>query len=401
LTDVPIILRSEALSTGRSILLRAARGAPGDHEAIALQAEGPMKGEKRHSGRSFVPCILWGICAASVGCVTGGGDVQPEAPIPRELRMTTLPTYVIEPPDILVITTMRVVPKPPYHVQPLDGLFVQATNTLKEKEINGIYWIEPDGNLNLGLGYGKVRVVGLTIEEAQKAVAEHLGKILKSPNVQVSLGQSRAMQQIQGDHLVRQDGTIGLGVYGSVYVTGMTIDQARRTIEGYLGQYLQEPEIALDVYSYNSKWYYIIQDRAGYGQTILRFPITGRDTVLDALSNMGGTMYMSSNKHIWLARPNGQDPNNMQIFPVNWPALTQGGSPATNYQLMPGDRLFVQSNRFINANNRLSQFFAPINNVLGFTLLGSSTVSTVEGTIQQFQNGGLGGGGFGGIGGFR
>jgi polysaccharide export outer membrane protein len=161
----------------------------------------------------------------------------------------------------------------------------------------------------------------------------------------------------------------------------------------HLSESLLEPEISLDVYAYNSKWYYIVADRAGLGQTVIRLPITGRDTVLDAISQMLGTLFMSSNKHIWLARPNGEDPHNMQVFPIDWAAITQGGSPATNYQLLPGDRLFVQSNRLLNANNRLNQLFTPIERVFGFTLLGAATVSSVKAIGST--------GGAGGIGGFR
>ena len=356
---------------------------------------------KRWSGRRDLPsCLLGLMCLVGAGCAAHDASGPSEAPIPRELRMTTLPPYVIEPSDILIITTLSVVPKPPYKVQPLDALYIQVTNTFEGKPISGAFGVEPDGRVNLGIDYGTVNVVGKTLEEAQAAIQAYLAKnILKNPRVQVSLAQSRGKQQIQGDHIVRMDGTIGLGVYGSVYVAGLTLEQARRVVEEYLGQYLLAPEISLDVYSYNSKWYYLIYDRAGYGQTVVRLPITGRDTVLDAVSMMFGTMFMSSNKHVWLARPNGKDPNDMQMFPVNWPALTQGGSPATNYQLMPGDRLYVQSNPLLMANNRLNQFFSPIERVLGFTLLGSSTVSSVDATILQLKTGTVTG--FGGTGGFR
>jgi polysaccharide export outer membrane protein len=305
--------------------------------------------------------------------------------------MTSLPTYVIEPPDILLLNTMNVVPKPPYHVKPLDALVIQVTGTVKEKEIWGLYPVDPSGNVNLGIGYGTVQVSGMTIEEAQDAIKKHMDKILKTPTVQVSLGQSRAMQQITGPHLVRQDGTISLGTYGSVYLAGMTIDQARQAIETQLSDFILKPEVSVDVYVYNSKWYYVIVDRAGNGETVVRLPITGRDTVLDALSNVGGTGFFSSNKRMWLARPNGQDPNKFQMFPINLPALVQGGSPGTNYQLFPGDRLFVQSNPLIMANTRINQFWAPImstfNNVFGLTLTGSGAVGSVEGVALQFKNG--------------
>ncbi|HEY7159171.1 MAG TPA: polysaccharide biosynthesis/export family protein, partial [Gemmataceae bacterium] len=347
--------------------------------------------------RVLIRYMAWVICAAVLGCVNHNTTVPSDAPIPRELRMTTLPTYVIEPPDILIIRATNIVPKPPYRVQPLDALYIQASETLPDLPIRGAYGIEPDGNVNLGLAYGTVRVAGMTIEEAQEAIQKHLLKTLKETRVQVSLAQSRGLQQIQGDHLVRMDGTIGLGVYGSVYVTGMTLEQARLAIEMHLSQSLLEPEISLDVYAYNSKWYYVVLDRAGYGQTIVRLPITGRDTVLDAVSQMFGTFYMSSGKRIWLSRPNGKDPSKMQIFPVDWPALTQGGSPATNYQLLPGDRLFVQSNPLISVSNRMSQLFMPIERVMGITLLGAATVSSVE----AIKSAGGAGGGAGGVGGFR
>jgi protein involved in polysaccharide export with SLBB domain len=306
------------------------------------------------------------------------------------MHMTALPPYVIEPSDILLLNTMNVVPKPPYHVQPLDGLVIQVTGTVKEREIWGLYPVDPSGNVNLGIGYGTVQVAGMTIEEAQDAISKHIGKILKNPTVQVSLGQSRAMQQISGIHLVRMDGTISLATYGSVYVTGMTIDQARKAVEEHLSQFILKPEISLDVYVYNTKWYYIVIDRGGNGQTINRLPITGKDTVLDALSNVGGTGFVSSDKQIWLSRPNGQDPNKFQMFPINLPAIVKGGSPGTNYQLLPGDRLFVKANPFIAANTRINQFWAPImsefNNMFGLTLLGTSTVGAVEGVNLQFKN---------------
>ncbi len=347
---------------------------------------------RRHWGRIVLPCILCGICAVASGCGSGRCPCPAELPLPREKRMTTMPPYVIEPPDILIVQTMNVVPKPPYHLKPMDSLAIRVEGTVREREIFGLYPIEPGGTINLGgQGYGNVQVAGMTIEEAQTAIQNHLGKILKNANVQVSLGQSRAMMQISGIHLVRQDGTIGMGVYGSVYVANMTLDQAKQAIEEHLSQYVLQPEISLDVYVYNSKWYYIIEDRAGLGQTVMRLPITGRDTVLDAVSNMFGTFYMSSNKHMWLARPNAADPNKFQIFPINWPAVTQGGSVGTNYQLLPGDRLFVNSNPLIMANNRLNQFWAPImttfNNIFGLTLTGTSAVGAIEGVSLEFRNG--------------
>lgn len=345
-----------------------------------------MKMTRRQASAILVWCLIGGLGLAGLGCLGGGGSVEKDAPIPRELRMTTLPPYVIEPPDLLLIQTMRVVPKPPYHLQPLDAVYINLSNALPDLPLRGQFGIDPDGTVNLGPDYGGlVRVAGMTIPQAEAAVRQRLSTIVKSPQVMVSLAFSRGMQNIQGIHLVRMDGTVSMGTYGSVYITGMTIDQARRAIEQFLSQYVLDPEISIDVYSYNSKWYYIISDRGGFGQTVVRLPITGRETVLDAMSMMFGVPFYGSPRHIWIARPNGQDPNCQQIFPVDWLALVKGGSPATNYQLMPGDRLFIGANPLIAASNRLNQFFAPIERVMGFTLLGTSVVSSINGLVQALR----------------
>ena len=99
---------------------------------------------------------------------------------------------------------------------------------------------------------------------------------------------------------------------------------------------------------------------------------------------------LSSWGHMWLSRPNGDDPNKFQVFPINWPAIVKGGSPGTNYQLFPGDRIYVQSNPLIAINNRVNQIWAPVmatfNNMFGLTLLGTSTVGSIEGVSLEFRN---------------
>ena len=44
----------------------------------------------------------------------------------------------------------------------------------------------------------------------------------------------------------------------------------------------------------NSKVYYIITDGAGSGEQVFRFPVTGSETVLDAISQIGGLPPVSS-----------------------------------------------------------------------------------------------------------
>ncbi|MER3415696.1 MAG: ABC transporter substrate-binding protein [Gemmataceae bacterium] len=197
-------------------------------------------------------------------------------------------------------------------------------------------------------------------------------------------------QQVSGEHLVRPDGTIHLGMYGSVYVAGLTLDEVKKAVERQLSKYVKDPQVVVDVLAYNSKVYYVITDGAGYGEQVFRLPATGNETVLDAISQVGGLPAVASKKRIWIARPSPSDLGCDQILPVDWEAITQGGSTATNYQILPGDRIYVHSDHMIRFDTWVAKMVTPFERMFGFTLLG-------HGTIQNLRKGG-GSSGFGGAG---
>jgi polysaccharide export outer membrane protein len=295
----------------------------------------------------------------------------------KELAKVTLPAYVIEPPDILLIDALRVVPKPPFKIQSFDTLQVIVEGTLLEQPINGLYVVEPGGMLDLGPSYGKVMVGSLSLEEAQDAVFKHLKRVLKEPQVSLTLAQAAGQQQIAGEHLVGPDGTINLGTYGSVFVTGLTLNEAKDAIEKHLSEYLDAPLVSVDVFAYNSKVYYVVTEGAGYGDNVARFPVTGNETVLDAISQISGISRLSS-KDIWIARPAPSGVGCDQILPVDIDAVMKGGSTATNYQLMPGDRVFIAQDQWVAADSIIGKITAPFERIFGFTLLGTSLVQQIN-----------------------
>jgi polysaccharide export outer membrane protein len=284
---------------------------------------------------------------------------------------------VIEPPDILLVDALRVVPKPPFRIQSFDTLQVIVEGTLLEQPINGLYVVEPGGMLDLGPSYGKVMVGGQSLDEAQDSVFRHLKRVLREPQVSLTLAQAAGQQQIAGEHLVGPDGTINLGTYGAVYVTGMTLAEAKAAIEKHLGEYLDAPLVSVDVFSYNSKVYYVITEGAGYGDNVVRFPVTGNETVLDAISQINGLSRLSS-KDIWIARPAPSGVGCDQILPVDLEAIMKGASTATNYQVLPGDRVFIAQDQWVAFDSIVGKLTAPFERIFGFALLGSSTV-------QQFN----------------
>ena len=181
----------------------------------------------------------------------------------------------------------------------------------------------PEGTVYLGYRLRLLPCGRHDLEQAAAAI--QAGLRLNNPQVSVALGQFRGVQQVRGDHIVSQDGTITLGTFGCVSVTGLTISQAKCEIERHLSRWLLDPIVSVSVSGYNSKVYYVIADGGGFGQQVYRFPITGNETVLDAISMINGLPPVSSKRHIWLARPTPAQTQCYEILPVNWEAITEAG----------------------------------------------------------------------------
>lgn len=344
--------------------------------------------------------VLNGLCCVSAcallllsGCITGPAwhalfDPKPAAtPVYRdaasEAAKSSLPFYFLEPPDIINVEAIHLAPKPPYRLRVFDVIMVAVLGTPEGEPIDGFFTIEPGGTIQLGGSYGTVNVEGMSIEEAQAAIGEHLSVVgrIVAPIVSVRLQRMGDMQQISGNHTIGPDGYITLGSYGRVYVSGLTINECREAIEFYLSKHLDHPQVAVDIFSYNSKGYYVIFQSSGLGERVYKYPYTGNEHVLDAISNTEGLMPNSS-KRMWVARPVGNT-HKPVILPVDWVALTAYADPSTNYQLLPGDRVFVVEDRYLSLDNTLARVFAPFERIMGFTLLSASTATRLSGKVLQ------------------
>lgn len=296
---------------------------------------------------------------------------------PREKALASLPMYRIAPPDVLLIEMLKLVPLPPYRVEIFDVLQVEVIGTLLDQPIANFYLVEAEGTIDLGPAYGKVRVAGMTVEETRQTIAQHLMKFLRGPEVSVELAQASGTQPVTGQYLVAPDGTVNLRQYGMVYVAGKTVAETKVALQQHLSQFFDSPDVAVDVVGYNSKVYYVVTQGAGLGDNIVRVPITGKETVLDAIGQVGGLSQVSSKK-VWIARPAPGGAGCEQILPVDFVAITKGASASTNYQVLPGDRVFIAEDRIIALTTFINKATAPIQRLLGVTSLGVSTVRSAQ-----------------------
>ncbi|MDA7979178.1 MAG: polysaccharide biosynthesis/export family protein [Pirellulales bacterium] len=344
-------------------------------------------------------------CAAFFGPVPGANALQmpvPPADAPRELEKVVLPDYVLEPPDVLLVDLIRGNPLPPHLLVPNDLILAsieglpEAAPIIPPQDPNappsntvGLV-VQPGGIIDLGR-YGTTSVQGMTVDEAKEVVNEHLRQQVPTADVAVFTLQSSqdVIQQINGEHMIGPDGTVTLGSYGQVFVAGMTRGQAKQVIEEHLGHELENVEVSVDVFAYNSKVYYVIAEGSAAGDGVYRRPFTGNETVLDAISQIEGLLPQSSKK-VWIARPAPAGEMRQQLMPVDWLAITRGGATFTNYQILPGDRIFIAEDRWFTTDAIVAKITSPFERVFGTTLLGTQTVSRIKFFDQFGQTGGLG-----------
>jgi RNA polymerase sigma factor (sigma-70 family) len=71
-------------------------------------------------------------------------------------------------------------------IRPGDRLFIEASNTLPNAPVKGVYRVEPSGKVALGFAYGRVAVLGMTPEQAESVLLRHLRAYLRDPQVAVT-----------------------------------------------------------------------------------------------------------------------------------------------------------------------------------------------------------------------
>jgi len=268
--------------------------------------------DRRKIGSLFTLVVLM-----SAGCQTVKTPEEDIAKrkIAREFEKTSMPDYVIEPPDIIVVEVLEALPGRP---------------------ITGERLVKPDGKISLGF-YGEVYVAGLTTTEIKEKVILHLREYLTDE------------------------------VLGLIQINRETSKMEERSPT-------ESNRVFVDITSFNSKVYYVQGDVGVPG----RLPITGNETVLDAIQYAGGLTPTAAPTNIRLVRPAPPGACCEQLLPVNLAAIVNGGDSTTNYQLMPGDRLVVYRDPIVRTTIFLDRLAAPFNSVLNSILQYSFTARSVK-----------------------
>jgi protein involved in polysaccharide export with SLBB domain len=143
--------------------------------------------------------------------------------------------------------------------------------------------------------------------------------------------------RLPGDQPVLPDGTINLGKYGHLVVSGHTIEEIQALVQATVAAQVRNAGfICVRLITRQSKVYYVLGEVNAPGA----YPLQGRETVLDGILTAGGLTDKASRKNIILTRPTAPNCGRI-VLPICLREIVQLGDTTTNYQLAPGDRIFV------------------------------------------------------------
>lgn len=137
-------------------------------------------------------------------------------------------------------------------------------------------------------------------------------------------------RDLSGDFVVRPDGRISLPLAGEIEADGATPNQLKTRIVEALSNYMNRPEVTLEVRRVNSKRFFISGEINRPGAFTIISPIT----VLEAISNAGGLKDFANSKKIVIMRGS-------ERLKFNYKEVIKGKNMEQNIFLQPGDHIIV------------------------------------------------------------
>ena len=251
---------------------------------------------------------------------------------PKELLKQPLPTYILEIGDTVLIEAIK----------------FDASIRLPGDQV-----IKPDGHISLG-EFGEYMAHGKTIEQIKTDVQNLIDDQIRN-NMEISFEIER--RQRESDKLLAdrrnaassedededqdQDDLSLDDSDDDLSLSSIEDEEARVALDRRIVESLLSNEISVRLVTWDSKKIYVLGEVNSPGS----FDYDGTHTVLDALIDAGGITSGANAHKILVARPTTCNSCRI-VMTVCYDQIVQLGDTTSNYQLMPGDRVFVPALTF-------------------------------------------------------
>jgi polysaccharide export outer membrane protein len=174
----------------------------------------------------------------------------------------------------------------------------------------------------------------------------------------------RPAPEITRQVVVRPDGRISFDLIGELEVQGKTVDEVRGEVTARMKEFIVHPDVTVILSQSNSRLYFMFGEVRRPGS----YPLIGHVSAVQALASAGGPTRFSNLDAARLVRPTeGQSLS----YAVDFEEITERGDATTNYELQPGDIVYVPPNVFARIGYALGVVLFPFQQIIG---LGSQVV---------------------------
>jgi polysaccharide export outer membrane protein len=168
----------------------------------------------------------------------------------------------------------------------------------------------------------------------------------------------RPAPEINRDVVIRPDGRISFDLIGEVDVEGKTVEEIQKEITARIEQFIVHPDVTVILQTSNSRTYYVFGEVGSPGA----YPLIGHVTALQALGGAGGGTRFANLGAARLVRPT--EGKGLR-YPVKFDQIAFDGNAATNYELQPGDVIYVPPSTSAKIGYAIGVMLFPIQQILG------------------------------------
>jgi polysaccharide export outer membrane protein len=234
------------------------------------------------------------------------------------------------------------------NLQPLDTYLVAIGDTVFVEPVGfdasirlpGDQVIQPDGSISIGQ-FGAYQANQKTVQQIELEVQSIIDSQIRS-----DLESEYREERFQASQLVEgfDRPELESDSAADAEENEATLERERRiALEKRIAEKIKQNEISVRLVNWESKRIYVLGEVNSPGY----FGYTGHQTVLDAILEAGGLSSKANHHQIIVSRPTPCG-NERVVMKVCYDQVVQLGDTSTNYQLQPGDRVFVPALTFVD-----------------------------------------------------